>query len=87
MGKLSRDEVVARLRQAMAAAVGLPAKDIDEVEMLIRVGEHLVAFENLCVQLYEYDIRLGAEQVASLREVGDSLGAKSRYASLLTGDS
>jgi hypothetical protein len=86
MRKLSRDQVMVRLRQAIDPAVGLPAEDIDQIEVLIRVGEHLVAFENLCTQLYEYDIRLDGAQVRSLREVGDSLGAKSRYSDLLTAD-
>jgi len=78
--------VVVRLHRAMDAAVGLPPETIDDIESLIRAGEHLVAFENLCVQLYEYQIWLDEQLVRQLREVGASLGAKPRYSELLEED-
>ena len=37
------EEVTAKLQLALDGATGLPHEDIDQIEMLIRVGE-LVAF-------------------------------------------
>jgi hypothetical protein len=80
---MTPDEVTVWLHSAMDAAIGLPAEDIDQVEMLIRAGERLVAFETLCTQIYEYEISLDADLVQRLVEVGRSLGADARYADLL----
>jgi hypothetical protein len=80
---MTPEEVTVRLHRAMDAAVGLPPEDIDQIEMLIRVGERLVAFETLCTQVYEYEVALDPEVVQQLIEVGLVLGADDRYSRLL----
>lgn len=72
------------MHRAMDAATELPLDDSDEIETLIQVGERLVAFELLCTQLYEYDIRLDSGIVQQLVEVGKSLGSQDKYISWIT---
>lgn len=68
-----------RLRLAMDAARSLPPGDLEQVEDLIQVGEQRVAFENLCTQIYEYDVRLPLYLRGLLAEVGEQLGVAARY--------
>lgn len=81
---LSKEEITVRMHRAMDAATELPLDDSDEIETLIQVGERLVAFELLCTQLYEYDIRLDSGIVQQLVEVGKSLGSQDKYISWIT---
>jgi hypothetical protein len=76
---LTTGEVTRRLHLAMDAARSLPLGDLEQVEGLIQVGEQRVAFENLCTQIYEYDIRLPLYLRGLLAEVAEQLGAASRY--------
>jgi hypothetical protein len=52
------EEITQQLHLVMDAADGLPLHDVEQIEGLIQVGEQQVAFENLCTQLYEYNIYL-----------------------------
>jgi len=80
---MTPEEVTAKLQLALDGATGLPHEDIDQIEMLIRVGERLVAFEALCTQIYEYEISLDSDLVQQLIEVGMAVGAEERYSDLL----
>ncbi|WP_458112729.1 MafI family immunity protein [Arthrobacter sp. R1-13] len=77
---MSLEEITVRLHRAMDAAVGLPSQDIDNIEIFIRAGEELEAFETLCTQIYEYDIQLDADIIQQLAEVGTTLGAETGFA-------
>lgn len=81
--EMTPEEVTVRLHRAMDGATALPPEDIDQIEMLIRVGERLVAFEALCTQIYEYEISLDPDLVQQLIEVGLAVGAEERYSDLL----
>ena len=83
--RLSTGEVTRRLHLAMDAARSLPLGDLEQVENLIQVGEQRVAFENLCAQIYEYDVRLPLYLRALLAETGQQLGVAPRYWELLEG--
>jgi hypothetical protein len=76
---LAPEEVTRLLHIVMDEASDLPLHDIEQIEDLIRAGERLVAFENLCTQLYEYDIRLTPYLRDILASVGTELMAVDRY--------
>ena len=76
---LTSGEITRRLHLVMDSATELPLGDIDQIEQLLRAGERLVAFEALCTQLYEYDIRLTPQLLGLLASVGKQLGAAARY--------
>jgi hypothetical protein len=78
-GYLAPEEITRRLHLVMDAARDLPLHDVEQIEGLIQVGERAVAFENLCTQLFEYDIRLPADLRGTLVSVGEQLGVASRY--------
>ena len=80
---MTPEEVTERLQLAMDRATGLPPEGIVQIEMLIRVGERLVAFEALCRQIDEYEISLDPDLVQQLIEVGLAVGAEERYSDLL----
>ncbi len=80
---LTFGEITRRLHLVMDAARALPPSDLEQVEDLIRVGEQRVAFENLCTQIYEYDISLPLYLRGLLAEVGEQLGVAPRYWELL----
>jgi hypothetical protein len=47
------------------------------------VGEWAVALENLCTQLYEYDIRVPIDSVKLMEEIGREVGVEERYWNIL----
>jgi hypothetical protein len=55
--QLTSGEITRRLHLVMDAARSLLHEDLEQVEGLIRAGEQCVAFENLCTQICEYEIR------------------------------
>lgn len=83
--RLSAGEITQRLHLAMDAARSLPLGDLEQVEDLIQVGEQRVAFENLCTQIYEYEVRLPLYLRGLLSEVGEQLGVAARYWERLEG--
>jgi hypothetical protein len=76
---LSSEELTGRLHLIMDAANGLPLSDVEQIEGLIQVGERAVAFENLCTQIYEYDIQLPSYLQDTLISVGEQLKVDPRY--------
>jgi hypothetical protein len=63
----------------MDTASTLPLHDVEQIEGLIQAGERAVAFENLCSQLYEYEIWLPMEVQDVLVSVGRQLEVAPRY--------
>ena len=84
--RLAPEEITRRLHLIMDAAHDLPLRDIEQVEGLIQVGERAVAFENLCTQIYEYDITLPSDLRDALVSTGEELGVAPRYGELLVFD-
>lgn len=72
MTPAERLAVAARLQRAREAAVGLPAGDAEQVDVLVRAGELQVALETLATQLHEHDVEINP----ALREVLAALGAE-----------
>ena len=83
IAEMTPEEVTVGLQLALAGAAGLPPEGIDHIEMLIRAGERLMAFEALCTQIDEYEILLDSDLVQRLKEVGLAVGAEERYSDLL----
>jgi hypothetical protein len=48
----------------------LSERDIDNVRVLLSVGEYGVSFETLCTQLYEYEVRINPSLYERLASVG-----------------
>ncbi len=80
------NEIIVRLHRAMDAATGLPDDDVENVQLLIEVGESLEAFETLCTQIYEREISLPSEEVRDLEFLGGVLGANRRFTDYLWED-
>jgi hypothetical protein len=78
------EELTRRLHLIMDAASALPIRDVEQFEGLIQVGERTVAFENLCTQLYEYDVALPRDLYGTLVSVGEQLRVSPRYWERLT---
>jgi hypothetical protein len=76
---LAPEEITRRLHLIMDAAIDLPLRDVEQIEGLIQVGERAVAFENLCTQIYEYDITLPSGLRDTLVSTGQQLGVAPRY--------
>jgi hypothetical protein len=69
----------------MDTAIGLPANDVDNIEVLIRADEWLEAFETLCIQIDEQDISLTEDVIRDLEDLGSVLGAKRDFTDYLRG--
>ena len=77
--QLTSGEVMRRLHVVMDTARSLPPGDLEQIEILIQAGEQRVAFENLCLQIYEYEITLPSNLRDLLAETGKHLGVAPRY--------
>ena len=79
----SGGNLVHRFHLILDEIVGLNEEEIERVEELVQVGEFAVALENLCTQLYEYDVALGADTITAIAAVGTSVGVEDRYWNML----
>ena len=67
----SWDEAVGVLRAVTLTVENLlPQRDIRNIWELIDAGEPGIAFENLCTQLYEYEVTPDEPSREALAEVG-----------------
>jgi hypothetical protein len=57
----------------------LPAEQLTDMADLVRAGERGIAFENLCTQLYEYDVLVSSEAMSTFRAIGLAMGVDSKY--------
>ena len=57
----------------------LPAEQLQDMRSLVIAGEPGVALENLCTQIYEYDVEVAPEVLAKISEVGRAMGLDSKY--------
>jgi len=57
----------------------LPNDQIQDMMDLAKAGEPGIAFENLCIQLHEYDVPIDKKTLESLREIGGSMNIDTRY--------
>jgi hypothetical protein len=62
-----------------AYARHLPAEQVKEMTELVNAGEPGVAFENLCTQLFEYDVSVEDRAMGKLRGIGDAMGLHPKY--------
>lgn len=52
----------------------LNESDFESIHELIKAREWGVGFENLCTQLYEYDVNISLELYSKIISAGDSMG-------------
>jgi hypothetical protein len=58
---------------------GLPEEQLADMKELVAAGEPGVAFENYCVQLYEYDISVPADVLKELEVLGRAMGMNEEH--------
>jgi len=51
----------------------LPDEFVDEYVSLARHNECVIAFENLCVQLFEFDVVPSEQEFQTICEIGESM--------------
>lgn len=78
--------LVHRFHLILDQIVDLDQDEIERIEELVQVGEFAVALENLCSQLYEFDVAVGDDTVAAITAVGTSVGVEDRYWKVLRTD-
>lgn len=57
----------------------VPATDLNECASLVASAEPLIALENLCTQLFEYDSRIAPELLTDIIVLGQALGMRDKY--------
>lgn len=68
------ESITGALRAIVVALDGrLPTVDIDNAWGLIDAGEPGVALENLCTQLYEYDVLVPREVLRQIVSAGEAM--------------
>lgn len=71
---MNMQEIEDKLITVIAAFSGaLPAEQITEMQELTKAGEPGVALENLCTQLYEYDVVVAPESLCQIAAVGAAM--------------
>jgi hypothetical protein len=73
-------EIEPRLRQVLRElADSLPEDDVDSILGLIEAGEWGIALENLCTQLYEYDIPIPRHLLDEIALLGHKMKLEPDY--------
>lgn len=78
--------LVHRFHLVLDQIVDLGQDEIERIEELVQVGEFAIALENLCSQLYEFDVALPDDTVAAIAALGTSVGVEDRYWKMLRTD-
>lgn len=73
---MDRAELEASLLKLIADCSGtaIPIIQLQDMAALVKAGEPGVALENLCTQLFEYDVPVGAAVVARIARLGRAMG-------------
>jgi hypothetical protein len=70
-------DVEERLARVLGRVSGfLPDDQLQEMRQLVEAGEPGIALENLCSQLYEYDVSVPAELAAELEALAEAMGIR-----------
>ena len=64
--------------------LGVPDSDLDDVLQLARAGEPGIALENLCTQLFEYDVLVPQGPRAVMSSLAQAMGIAPRYVERLS---
>ena len=73
------------LRHAVSLFKGkLPNDQLQDMIDLTNAGEPGVAFENLCTQLYEFEVRIDNDVLDKLTKIGKSMNIADRYCERLS---
>jgi hypothetical protein len=78
------DDILSRLSILISEyGDSLPSERKDSIVELIQVSEYGIAFENLCSELYEYDVKVSRESLVLISEIGNKMGISSDCWSML----
>ena len=84
---MDMQEIERKLLEEIQTYAGqLPADQVKDIADLAQAGEPGVAFENLCMQLYEYDIAVDNGMLSKLKSIGIAMGIESEYWDRLQSD-
>ncbi len=78
---MTTDGVERKVLELMTECRGLavPPAELDDMTALTRAGEPGIALENLCEQLFEYDVAVSAALVERIRVLGTAMGLRAEY--------
>lgn len=78
---MNRAEIEATLLNLIAECSDstIPTTQLQDMASLVKAGEPGVALENLCTQLFEYDVRVAPGVAAQLATVGRAMGIDEKY--------
>jgi hypothetical protein len=65
-------------------ARNFPAEQTEEMAKSVHAGEPGIAFEDLCTQLYEYDVPVDEATLREFKEIGSQMGIQPEYWERLT---
>ena len=63
----------------------VPSYQLHSMREEVKAGEPEIALEDLCTQLYEYEIAVAPDLLAKIRELGQVIGISSRFWDKLEG--
>lgn len=78
------EETIALLNQRLHAVFHhgeghFPEGQLEDMRQLVDVGEPVIALENFCTQLYEYDVQVPKAAKQELESLGRELGIESHH--------
>ncbi len=80
MSQTATRDLEANLAQLLAtASTGLRPESVANLHELVAHGEYGVALENLCEELYEWDIAVPADSLRQIVALGSGMGIDPSY--------
>ncbi len=57
----------------------LPPGQLADMRSLVEAGERAVGLENLCTQIYEYDVKPAPDLIAEITDLGQAMRLNPKY--------
>ncbi|HVX56708.1 MAG TPA: MafI family immunity protein [Candidatus Saccharimonadales bacterium] len=77
---MNADLIEQKILKAIDTFAGLlPAEQLEDMRGLVIAGEPGIALENLCTQIYEYDVVVQPDVYTTIAEAGAAMGSDSKY--------
>ncbi len=57
----------------------IPSEQLQEMKDLNSSGEPGIAYENLCTQIFEFDIKVSETRFSQIRQIGLAIGLAPKY--------
>jgi hypothetical protein len=76
---MNETQIAADLRHVLEQVDGMPANDVENITVLISVGEWKIALETICTQIYECDLEIRVSVREELIRLGRALQTPAAY--------